>query len=66
MVICLKNNNVSGFHNINLIQRKRQTPNLKKELARAEHGEVLSSTFNCNDKICECCNYHLINDHYTF
>ena len=25
-VICLKNNNVSGFHNINLIQSKRQHP----------------------------------------
>ena len=31
-VICLKNNNVSGFHKINLIQSKRQPPNLKKLL----------------------------------
>ena len=31
-VICLKNNNVSGFHNINLIQSKSQPPNLKKTL----------------------------------
>ena len=29
-VHCLKNNNVSGFHNMNLIQRKCQPPNLKK------------------------------------
>ena len=62
----MKNNNVSGFHNIDLIQSKRQTPNLKKLLTKAKYGEVLSGTFNCNDKRCECCNYLLINDHYTF
>ena len=28
-VNCLKNNNVSDFHNINLIRTKRQPPNLK-------------------------------------
>ena len=31
-VNCLKNNNVSGFHNIKLIQSKPQSPNLKKLL----------------------------------
>ena len=61
-----ENNNVSGFHNIDLIQSKRQTPNLKKLLTKAKYGEVLSGTFNCNDKRCECCNYLLINDHYNF
>ena len=65
-VNCLKNNNVSGFHNIKLIQSKRQSPNLKKLLTKAEFGEVLSGTFNCSDTRCECCNYLLINDHYTF
>ena len=40
LVTCLKNNSVSGFHNIKLIQSK------------------------CH-KRCECCNYLLINDHYT-
>ena len=35
-------------------------------LTEAEFGEVLSGTFNCSDKGCECCNYLLINDHYTF
>ena len=65
-VTCLKNDNVSGFHNINLIQSKRQIPNLKKLLTRPEYGEVLSSTFNCSDKRCECCNCLLINNHYTF
>ena len=57
---------VSGFHNIKLIQSKHQLPNLKKLLTKAEYGEVLSDTFNCSDKRCECCNYLLINDHYTF
>ena len=63
-LISLKNNN--GFYNIKLIQSKRQSPNLKKLLTKAEFGEVLSGTFNCSDKRCECCNYLLINDHYTF
>ena len=54
LVICLKNSSVSAFHNINLIQSKRQPPNLKKRLTRAEYGEVLSGTFNCSDKKCEC------------
>ena len=62
----MKNNNLSGFHNIKLIQSKRQSPNLKKHLTKAEFGEVLSGTFNCSDKRCECYNYLLINDHYTF
>ena len=65
-VNCLKNNNVSGFNNIKLMQSKRQSLNLKIFLTKAEFGEVLSSTFNCSDKRCECCNYLLINDHYTF
>ena len=63
---CLKNNNVSSFHNIELIQSKRQSPNLKKQLTKAEFGEFLSGTFNCSDKRCECCNDLLINDQYTF
>ena len=62
----MKNNNVSSFHNVKLIQSKRQSPNLKKFLTKAEFEEVLSGTFNCSDKRCECCNYLWINDHYTF
>ena len=65
-VNCLKNNNVSDFHNIKLIQSKREAPNLKKLLTKAEFGEVLSGTFNCSDKRGECCNYILIDDQYTF
>ena len=63
-LISLKNNN--GFYNIKLIQSKRQSTNLKKILTKAEFGEVLSGTFKCSDKRCECCNYILISDHYTF
>ena len=62
----MKNNDVSSFHNINLIHSKRQPPNLKKLLTRAKYGEVLSGTFNGTDKRCECWNYFLIYDHYTF
>ena len=56
----LKSNDVSGLHNIKKIQSKRQSPNLKKLLTKAEFGEALSSTFNCSNKRCECCNYLLI------
>ena len=65
-VNCLENNNVSGFHNIKLMKSKCQSANLKKILTKAEFGELLSGTLNCSDKRCECCNYLLINDHYTF
>ena len=43
---------VSTFHNINLIQSKRQPPNLKKLLSKAEYREVLSRTFNCSERRC--------------
>ena len=73
-VNCLKNNSVSGFDNIKSIQSKRKPPpppllpltNLKNLLTKAEFGEILSGTFNCSNKRCECCNYLLINYHYTF
>ena len=65
-VNCLKNENLSRFHNMKLIPSKRQSPKLKKLLTDAEFGEVLSVTFNCSGKRCECCNYGLINDRYTF
>ena len=65
-VNCLKNENFSRFHNMKLIPSKRQSPKLKKLLTDAEFGEVLSVTFNCSGKRCECCNYGLINDRYTF
>ena len=39
---------------------------LKKLLTKAEFGEVLSDTFNCSDKKCECCNFPFVNDHCTF
>ena len=65
-LISLKNNNLSGFYNIKLIQSKCQSLSLKKLLTKAEFGEVLLGTFKCSDKRCECCNYILISDHYTF
>ena len=59
-VNCLKNNNISSFHYIKLIQSKHQSPNLKKLLTKAEFGEVLSGTFNCSGKRWECCSYLLM------
>ena len=53
LVNCLKNDSVSSFHNIRLIQSKHQPPNLKRLLTKAEYGEVLPGTNNCNDKRCE-------------
>ena len=66
LVNCLKNTNISSFHNIKLMQSKCQSPNLKKLLTKAEFREDLSGTFNCSNKRCECCNYLLINDYCTF
>ena len=66
-VYCLKNNNVSGFHNINLIQSKHQ-PLISKYFKLKQNVEkfYLVSVTNCSDKRWECCNYLLINDHCTF
>ena len=47
------NNNFRGFHDINLIQSKRQPINLKKLLTKAEFGKILSGTFNFSNKRCE-------------
>ena len=65
-VNCLRNNSISGLHNIKLIQSKRQPPNLKKNSTYTEYGEILSGTFNCSDKRGQYCNYLLTNVHYTF
>ena len=46
IVNCLKKNNVRSFHDNKLILSKRQPPNLKKLLTKAEYGEVLSGMFN--------------------
>ena len=54
-VNCFKNNNVSNFHNIKIIQSKRQSSNLKEILTNAEIGQVLSGTFNYSDKRYEYC-----------
>ena len=62
----MKNNKVSDFLNIKLTQSKRQSPNLKKILNKAEFRAVLSGTFNCSDRKCECRHYLLINHHHTF
>ena len=46
LVNYLKNSNVCGFHNVKLMQSKRQPPISKKLITEAEYGEALSGTFN--------------------
>ena len=45
-----KINVVNVFHNISLMQSKRQPPNVRKVLTNAVYGVVLSRTFICSDK----------------
>ena len=64
---CLKNNNISGFHNIKFIQSKWQPTNLKKFLTKAEYGEILLGLFNNINKRCQYCNYLLlVNNNYKY
>ena len=63
----LINNNVDGFKkDSKLIQAKRQSNNLKKILTKAEFTSKKPGVYKCGDKRCECCNYLLLEDSYTF
>ena len=63
---CLKQNNVNGFQNISLLQSKRQPPNLKRILTKAEFSNPVAGVYSCDDKRCDCCQALYINDRYTF
>ena len=63
---CLKQNNVNGFQNISLLQSKRQPPNLKRILTKAEFSNPVAGVYSCDDKRCDCCHALYINDRYTF
>ena len=60
-VNCSKNNNVSGFHNIKLMQRKRQSPSLKITFK-------LKKRFTCDSSnliyvvICDTCKQEYIRE----
>ena len=54
-VECLKQNKVDSFENLRLIKSKRQAPNLKKILTKAEFSQKQVGVYKCPDKRCECC-----------
>ena len=64
----LKENKVRGFKNIKLVHGKRQGPNLKKILTKAEFKTraKIEGVFKCGDKRCKCCDYLLLDKSYTF
>ena len=62
----LKRNEVDGFENLRIIKSKRQAPNLKKILTKAEFSQKQVVVFKCPDKICECCASLLLGNSYTF
>ena len=65
-VECLKRNKVDGFENLRVIKSKRQAPDLKKIITKAEFLQKQDGVFKCPDKRCECCASLLLGDSYTF
>lgn len=60
-------NKVKGFKpDIKLIHSKRQAPNLKKILTKAEFTNIRARVKQCGDPRCECCDVLLLSDRYTF
>ena len=65
-VECLKRNKVDGFENLKVIKRKRQAPNFKRTLTKAEFSQKQVGVFKCPDKRCESCTSLLLGNLYTF
>ena len=65
-VECLKRNEVKGFENLRVIKSKRQSPNLKNILTKAEFSQEQDGVYKCPDKRCECYASLLLGDSYTF
>ena len=63
---CLKRNKVDGYENLRVIKSKRQAPNSKKILTKAEFSQKQVGVFKCPDKRCECCASLLLGNLYTF
>ena len=63
---CLKQNKVDGFENLRVIKSKRQAPNHKKILTKAEFSQKQVGVFKYPDKRCECCASLLLGNSYTF
>ena len=62
----LQGNNVPGFKEMKLIQSRRQAPNLKRILTKAEFSSKKPAVRKCGDKKCKCCDYLLLADQYIF
>ena len=63
----LSRNKVPGFQNLNLINSKRQAPNLKKLLTKAEFTKNKETGVRmCNKPRCECCHVLLLGKEYKF
>ena len=63
---CLKWNKVDGFENLRVAKSKRQTPNLKRILTKAEFSQKQVAVYKCPDKRCECCAGLLLGNSCTF
>ena len=70
---CLKHNKVDGFESVKVIHSKRQAPNLKKLLTKAEFSSTLPSVKKCDKATCKCCDnlqlgttHKFKNTNYTF
>ena len=66
LVECLKQNKVADLENLRVTKSKRQAPNLKKILTKAESSQKQVGVFKCPDKKCECCSSLLLGNSYTF
>ena len=62
----LQNTHVPGFNDLKLIQSRRQAPNLKRILTKAEFSRKKPMVSKCGKPRCECCNHILVSDHYVF
>ena len=62
----LKDHGVPGFKDIEIIQSKRQAPNLKKILTKVEFSNKIPMVRRCNNPCCECCNHLKIGNKHIF
>ena len=65
-VECLKRNKTDSFENLKVTKSKRQAPNLKRILTKAELSQKQVGVYKCPDKRCECCASLLLGNSYVF
>ena len=62
----LKTKQRDGFENLKVIKSKRQAPNLKRILTKAEFSQKQLGVYKCPDKRCECCISLRLGNSYKF